>query len=243
MNVFNRMAMILILLVFIIAVLLISLEPRVVIEAIRLTLTAAERSLDPGTQLVGAILGLVVAAAASLLLLVELMPRKRHTVVVAQTDGDRAEVMNDSVALRVRRSAEVIPGVREVVPTIHSRGKALDVGLRLLVDTDADLPKKQEEVRQAVRAEVEARMGIQVKSVRVTFRHASQESRLPRLPGIGSSKAVASPHKPDAAPPKKADVALPGADVAPPRAGLALPRAVSAPPEAEVAPPRATIDG
>lgn len=184
MNVFNRALICLILFAFILVTLLISLLPKVVIDWLRLVLDLAEQNLDPATQLAGAVLGLAVAVAAFLLLVVELGPPGRQSVVVAQVAGGTAELTNASVALRIKRTAESIPSIREATPVIHSRGKSVDIALRLFTDPDIDLPQKSEEVMQAVRAETENKIGVPVRSLRVTVRHAPHEARYsPSTPG------------------------------------------------------------
>ncbi|MGE5618070.1 MAG: alkaline shock response membrane anchor protein AmaP [Sphingomonadaceae bacterium] len=171
MNLFNRILVSLILLVFIVATLLVSLLPRPVIETLRDVLTAASLGLDSSAQLVGAAIGLAAAGAAFLLLLAELRPSARQSVVVTQGAAGTAELTNDSVAMRVKRVAETVAGVREAQPSVRSHGKAVDVLLRLSTDADLDLPKKSEEVLQAVRDEIENKMGIQIKSLKVTVKH------------------------------------------------------------------------
>lgn len=177
MNIFNRILVCLILLVFIVSTLLVSLLPRVVIQSLRYALDVADLNLDPAAQLIGAVLGLACAVGAFLLLVAELRPAARQSVVVADSAAGTAELTTESVALRVKRVAESIAGVRDASPTIRSHGKSVSITLRLSTDSDIDLPLKSEEVMTAVRAETETKMGIPVKSLRVTVKHGSQGRR------------------------------------------------------------------
>lgn len=182
MNVFNRAAMSLLLLAFALVALLVALMPGTVIVWMRGVLTAAEASLNPGTQLVGAITGLVLVLIAVLLLVAELRPPSRQAVVVAQMAGGSAEISNESVALRVKRVAEAVNGIREAVPQIRSHGKSVDIMMRLLTAMDVDIPQKTEEVMTAVREETETRMGIPIRSLRVTVRHSPKDTSKPPAP-------------------------------------------------------------
>ncbi len=177
MNIFNRILVCLILLVFIVSTLLVSLLPGTVIRWLHNALNAADLNLDPTTQLIGAVLGLAVAVGAFLLLIAELKPPARQSVVVANSATGTAELTTESVAMRVKRAAESISGVRDASPTIRSHGKSVGIVLRLSTDPDIDLPTKSEEVMTAVRAETETKMGIPVKSLRVTVKHGSQGRR------------------------------------------------------------------
>ncbi len=186
MNVFNRIAMSLLLVAFIGVTLLVSLLPKPVMGWLRNALDVAEYNMDPVMQLVGAILGLLMIALAVLLLVIELRPPTRQSVVVAQVAGGTAELTNESVALRVKKVAEEIAGVREATPAIRSHGKAVEIALRLVTDPDIEIPQKSEEVVQAVRSETETKMGVPIKSLRITVRHGTQDRRNP-LPDLGPS--------------------------------------------------------
>ncbi len=177
MNVFNRIAMSLILLGVIVSALVMSLLPGTVMEFLRSALDTGQGSLGSPIQFLGAVVGLLVAIGAFLLLIAELRPSKRNSVVVTQEATGTAELTNESVALRVRRAAEGVAEIRDVTPTIHSHGKTVDVLLRVTADSDVDLPRKTQEVMQAVRAEVETKMGIPIKSLNVTIKHTGGSRR------------------------------------------------------------------
>ncbi len=186
MNVFNRVAMSFLLVAFMVVAVLLALLPRTVMESLRFALDVADYNLTPPVQLAGAVVGLLLAVAAFLLLLAELRPPGRQGVIVAQVAGGTAELATESIALRVKKAAESIPGVREAMPVIRSRGKSVDIMLRLVSDADVDLPQKSQELMQAVRAETETKMGIPVKDLRLSFKHTPGERR-PSLPTSGPS--------------------------------------------------------
>lgn len=185
MNLFNRLAMSLVLIAFILGVLTLALAPDVLVgwllsDSFRSAVVDSQTALaNPLLRVGEALVALLVAVGAFLLLVAELRPRPRQSVVVSQVSGGKAELANESVALRVKRVAEAIAGVRDAVPAIRSRGKAIDLALALTTDPDIDIPQKTDEVMQAVRAEAEGKMGVPVRSLRVTVKHVSRESRLP----------------------------------------------------------------
>ena len=179
MNFFNRMAMVVLLVVFIVAVVAFSLQPRLVVDLLVANLTSLRTGMDQGldlfTQIGLAVGGLIVAAGGFVLLLAELRPKPRQSVVVSDISGGRAELSNDSVAMRIKRTAEAVEGIREASPAVKSRGKAIDILLALVTEPDIDIPEKTQEVMQAVRAESETKMGVPVKNLRVTVKHGGKE--------------------------------------------------------------------
>jgi hypothetical protein len=187
-NLANRLAVTLLLLAIMVLAVLVAVLPASLAGPAESVAAVAARTQDTGTQLAIAISALVVAALAFVLLVLEWRRPSRRTVVVAKGPGGTAELTSESVALRVKRAAESVAGVREAAPTIRSRGKSIDVLLGLSVDADADLPEKSQEVMDAVRSEAETRMGIPVKSLKVTFKHASGGLRFPSFPSGSSSK-------------------------------------------------------
>ncbi len=179
MNVFNRIAMSLLLLGLAVCALLFSLMPGTVFDSLRYLVQAGESGMGSTMQLLSSVVGLLVAVAAVLLLVAELKPRARKSVVVTKGAAGTAELATDSVALRVKRVAEAVPGIYDVSPTVRSQGKAVDILLRVSTDSDVDLPKKTEEVMQAVRSETESKIGIPVKSMKVTIKHTGGHGHSP----------------------------------------------------------------
>ena len=126
-----------------------------------------------------AIVGLLIAAGAFLLLIAELKPPTRQSVVLSEIAGGTAELTNESVAIRIKKVTETVAGVRESTPSIQSHGKMVSITLKLVTDPDIDIPQKSEEVIQLVRNETESKMGVPIKSLRVTVKHGAPDHRSP----------------------------------------------------------------
>ncbi len=181
-NVANRLAVSLLLLVIIGLGVVVALLPTALVVPAQFVLSLASRTLDTPTQLATAGTALAAAVIAFVLLVAEWRRPARRTVVVAKGPGGTAELASESVALRVKKAAESVEGIREATPIIKSRGKAVDVVLSLSTDPSVDLPEKSSQVMEAVRSEAETRMGIPVKSLRVTFKHSNGGLRFPSFP-------------------------------------------------------------
>jgi hypothetical protein len=173
----NRVIVSLILLAVAALALLLALLPQVLVGPLEVALLAARRSLDTVSQLAVSVGALLVAALALLLFFAEWRRPAKSSVVVAKAPGGTAELAVESVAMRIRRAAETVPGIREASTVIRGRRNGIDVLLRLSSDPEIDLPEKSKEVMEAVRKEAETRMGISIKSLRVTFKHSASGSR------------------------------------------------------------------
>jgi len=156
---------------------LLALLPQLLVGPLETALLAARRGLDTFSQLAVSIGALVVALLALLLLFAEWRRPVKRSVVVAKAPGGTAELAVESVAMRIRRAAEAVSGIREASTVIRSRRNGIDVLLRISSDPEIDLPEKSKEVMEAVRNEAEIKMGIAVKSLRVTFKHSGSGSR------------------------------------------------------------------
>jgi hypothetical protein len=176
-NVFNRVAMSLILLALILVTLLVIIMPFEISQWLLGVFSQIVQ--DPGARLASAVAGFALIAVCVLLLIAELRPQPRQSVVVAELSGGAAEISSDSVALRVKRVAESVSGVREAIPQIRSRGKGVDIMVVLLTAMDLDIPRKTEEVMAAIREETETRMGVPIRSLRVTVKHSSKDTFQP----------------------------------------------------------------
>lgn len=186
MGIANRVIVSLILLLVMATALLLALLPQVLVVPLETALLAARRNLDTFYQLAVSIGALVVAALALLLLMAEWRRPAKSSVVVTKAPGGTAELAVESVAMRIRRAAETVSGIREASTVIRSRRNGIDVLLRISSDPEIDVPEKSKEVMEAVRNEAEVKMGISIKSLRVTFKHSASGPRsssgLPELP-------------------------------------------------------------
>ena len=179
MNIANRLGASLILLAVTVVALMFALSPQPLVEPLRLALAAAERRLDAFSQLIVAVVALIIAVIALLVIVAEWRRPARRSVVVSKVPGGTAELDVESVAMRIRRAAESVSGIREASTIIRGKRNGIDVVLRISSDPEVDLPQKSKEVMEAVRTEAETKMGIPVKSLRVTFKHSPGQGRLP----------------------------------------------------------------
>ena len=186
MNVLNRLAVSLVLLVVAILAVAVALLPGTVSGSLRSLLALLEGAQGSPMQLLVSAAGLVVAVGALFLLAMEWRPRPRRAVVVTRGPSGTAELSTDSVSVRVRRAVEGVASVSDVSPTVLSKGKTVDILIKVTVDPEVDLPQKTEEIMQAVRTEVEGKMGIPIKGLKVAMKQAAGGRRV-SAPGSGGT--------------------------------------------------------
>jgi hypothetical protein len=79
--------------------------------------------------------------------------------------GGSTELATESVVERLKQDVSTIADVRQVLPTIHVRGKVVDVALEVKTGAGVDVPTKASEVDQVVRDSI-GRLGLKLGRVR-----------------------------------------------------------------------------
>lgn len=193
MNVLNRLAVSIVLLVVAISAVALAFLPGTVLGSLRSILALLEGAQGSPVQLLVSAAALVMAVGALFLLAVEWRPRPRRAVVVTRGPSGTAELSTDSVSARVRRAVEGVASVSDVSPTVLSKGKTVDILVKVTVDSEVDLPRKTEEIMQAVRAEVEGKMGISIKGLKVAMKQATGGRRVSTPGGSGNPDSPSRP--------------------------------------------------
>jgi len=180
MNTFNRVVMILLLILAIpllLSVMFAAAFPGPATAALQAQLAAL------GTlTLTGQIIVIVVSALLILLCLALLWLELRRpgpgVVKLRQVEGGEAVLALNSVEQRLAYNIDQLADVIKVMPKVVSKGKTVDVFLNLEATADVDIPTKTEEVVRVTREVVEQRMGLVLGNVKVNISLAPP----PRLP-------------------------------------------------------------
>jgi hypothetical protein len=178
-NVFNRIVVVLLLLIGLLVAALLAVFPIQSLEVARQGLGLAAESLRglEGTRfwvfmLARILLVLGAALVSGLLLWVELRPPRIKTVRVHNQAGDLAEVTADSVARRLTWHIDQLADVVGVVSQVYPHGRSVDVLLDLETAPDIDVPMKTQEVVACARDIIVERMGLQAGKIQVRITHA-----------------------------------------------------------------------
>jgi len=171
MDIFNRVVVVLVLVLLIAALVWAMLQPLYFVEA----LLVAGEGLE-GIVYSNYFLYLGVAALSLLVALVflwlELRRRTRKTVRVHQVSSGEVELSVVSIGQSLEYFVNGLEGVIRVKSKIRSKGKAVDIILNVETRPDVDVPSKTDEICQVTRDVVEAKMGLKLRKIRANIKHA-----------------------------------------------------------------------
>lgn len=184
MNVFNRIIVVLLLLISVPALL-------ILIGIVVFPLQSADviAALVGGLRNISTTTRFLIIVASVLLLIVDIgllwfelrQSTTSRTVRIKQVTGGEAEMSTESIEGRLAYNIDQLPDVIRVSPSVSGRGKGVEVILDVETRPDVDVPSKTEEVMNVAREVVEGRMGLELARIRVNIRHAPFPKR-PREP-------------------------------------------------------------
>ena len=171
MDIFNRVVVILVLVLLIAALVWAMLQPLFFVEVLQVTGEGLKEIVYSNYFLY-----LGVAAVSLLIALVflwlELRRRTRKTVRVHQVSSGEVELSVASIGQSLEYFVNGLEGVIRVKPKIVSKGKAVDVILNVETRPDVDVPSKTNEICDVARDVVEGRLGLQLRKIRASIKHA-----------------------------------------------------------------------
>ncbi len=195
MNAINRVVAVLIFLLFLVGTILVALFP---FETLTMLGHVAETLYAGLSEWYGASpllfrVGQVAVVLASLLvwgtlLFFEVRRGKPRTVQVAVSEGGRAEILVDSVALRLSYYLDQLADVINVTPRVRSKGNVVHVAVDVETTPDVDVPMKTQEIMHVIREVVEERMGLKLGRVDVRIKHAPFPQDVGEPQVIGSTR-------------------------------------------------------
>lgn len=169
MNLFNRIVIIVLLVVFMVLCPLVLLLPEQAELALQYGANVIQWNLDwlngltPAAQvairLLMAVVGLIAFLIGLLFLVLEIIRLRRSTVKLKDEGG---ELMVDSVAGHLAYHIDTLADVLRVKPTVTSKGKAVRTTLYVETSPGISVPAKSAEIRQRARQIIEEQMGLQI---------------------------------------------------------------------------------
>jgi hypothetical protein len=179
MNVFNRLIVILLLLVTIILAALVAIVPEYSLRLAAVTFDwlhqgAANYMENNRLFFVGMriLIGGAVILLGLVLLWLELRRPRKRTIRAQKLAGGEAHITVDSVEQRLAYNIDQLPDVVRVSPRVEGKARGVDVDLLLETSPEIDVPMKTDEVMQVTREVIVDRMGLKLGTVRVRIKHA-----------------------------------------------------------------------
>ena len=180
MNVFNRVVMVVLLVVgmIILPVVLVLVPARPDIVTI-IGQQGLMRLMAIGEQnqflfiVGGASLAVLTFVVCGLLLWLELRRPYGKAVRVQKVSGGEAKVTTDSIARRLEYNIDQLAEVISVKPKVMARGKGVHVQLNVETGPEINVPAKTEEISKVAREVIEERMGLKLAGkLEISIKHA-----------------------------------------------------------------------
>jgi len=167
-NVFNRIMMILVILVVFIAVtigLVVPVESLAVIGGVAGSVLRTLNRIRPEFLLPFRALLILCAILIDVLLVALLFLEvrgPRHTIRVAKVGGGQVSVTAESLAERIQYHVDQLADVIKVQVKVAPRGGGVDLDLNIQTGADVNVPEKAEQILEVTRQVVEDKMGLKL---------------------------------------------------------------------------------
>ena len=169
MNVFNRIIMILVILVvfFVLTIgLFVPFESMAVISGVASSTLRTLNRIRPEFLLPFRALLILCAILFDVLLIgllvLEIRGPARHTIRVAKVGGGEVSVTAESLAERIQYHVDQLADVIKVQVKVAPRGGGVDLDLNIQTGADVNVPEKAEQILEVTRQVVEDKMGLKL---------------------------------------------------------------------------------
>jgi hypothetical protein len=119
--------------------------------------------------------GVVAVLLFSLLLWLDLRPRRPRGARIHTVEGGTVELDPHSIARRLEWHLDQLAEIITVVPIVKARGDRVDIQLEIETAPDVDVPMKTDEVVEVTQDIIEQDMGLKLGKLDVRIRHAPFE--------------------------------------------------------------------
>jgi hypothetical protein len=170
MSIFNKVVVVLLLLVAMILVPLILIFPEQAESALRYAADVIQANLEwlnslsstaqIGIRLLLAFVGVIVFLIGLIFLMLEVLRIRRKTVRLKDKSG---EVMVDSITGHLTYHLDLLPDVLRVRPQVVSRGKKVSVTIYVETPPEVNVPEKSAEVQETARRVIEDQLGLETR--------------------------------------------------------------------------------
>ena len=170
MSIFNKVVVVLLLLVAMILVPLTLIFPEQAESALRYAADVIQANLEwlnglssmaqIGIRLLLAFVGVIVFLIGFVFLVLEVLRIRRKTVRLKDRSG---EVMVDSITGHLTYHLDLLPDVLRVRPQVVSRGKKVSVTVYVETPPEVNVPEKSAEVQETARRVIEDQLGLETR--------------------------------------------------------------------------------
>ena len=172
MNVFNRIVMIVLILLSLAAAVVLAVFNVAALDAVRLYVDALQQALFVDQYYLIFLAALGVWALLMVILFVLEVHRPRYKTVRIKSKGGKARLGIDSVAQSLEYRIDELAGVRKVQPKIVSRGRDVEVTIGLDTSPSVNVPVLTDQIIDLCHDIVEGQLGVKIRGkVTVNVKH------------------------------------------------------------------------
>ena len=195
MNVFNRIVMILAILVALALVIFLMIQPLTAAGFARTYVALFEESVFNDQFYFVYLVALGIVTFVLLLLLWGEMRRARQKTVRIRTQGGKVQLGIQSVAESLEYRIDELAGARKVQPKVRSRGRDVDVTIDLDTSPSVNVPVLTEQITDLVHDIVQGQLGVKIHGkVQVNVRHEPYpRGTMPSTGPLGGEAVTAPP--------------------------------------------------
>jgi len=200
MNTLNRVIIVVLLLVLMVACTVLFLAPRWWAGEIARQADALDEAIEGlawyEVELPGGIIALVIFVVLLLLLILEVRRPKPKFIRVEKVAGGEVQVSVSSIADRVKYEVDALSGVVNTKPKVSGKRGGVIVELDVETAAGVDVPVEAESIMEKVRQVVESQMGLKLqKPPRVNLR-AMRYPKAPQVPLAPSKPSTSEEEEP-----------------------------------------------
>ncbi len=211
MRIFNRIVMIIGILLLLFVALVLMIRPLEAIDWMRMWLDYFEESIFDATFFyiyLGVLAGLVLILL--IILWLEIRRSRRKTVRIKTKSGGTAELGTQSVAQSLEYRIDELAGVRHVKTHVKSRGRNVEINIDLDTSPSVNIPVLTDQVMDLAHEIVEKQLGVPIHGrVNLRVRHEPYPRGTMPVSGAMGEEAIVPPGrtkpKPAPAPPPEAE--------------------------------------
>ncbi|MBN1876940.1 MAG: hypothetical protein JXA33_22150 [Anaerolineae bacterium] len=169
MNTFNRLVMILFLLLLIPLMTVLFVLPHVMMPGVGAWFTGWGEYFSQMEQpwlrlIIGVLLALVCDAIAVLLLVLEVRPQRKRFIRVQDVSGGIAAVSSDSIINQLQYALDPLPGVIKVMPIIRVKKDKVQTVIDVDVNSSVNVPEIAAELMEVAQGVLTGDLGLAVYS-------------------------------------------------------------------------------
>lgn len=166
MNTINRVIIVVALLALMAALTAVCVVPHVIFTTVGQWMVELGRYFDSAQPAWRLILGLLLAVALDIILLLliflEVRPGPRRFIRVQQVTGGMATISTESITQQLAYQLDPIPGVIKVTPKVNAKGDKVRAIVDVEVTAGSDVPALATELMEAVKTVLADSLGLQV---------------------------------------------------------------------------------